>query len=214
MDAVSPSVLSALFVLVVGLAVTKVPEGPEILRNLASTESWWAKIGFYLALVFWAYQSWYLPRILGSFDFPGQTDPSGPGSGATGKKGLPPRVETWRMRLAERAPRVVGVAPFFCVLLGFWDSQVAVKGPLLVHGLITIVLMGGFAAFVLLRRRVIDRLRQHYHVDDERLPTTLKEWWAVLRSPGASRGSCGCSCRTRAGRPSSGSATACPISPC
>jgi hypothetical protein len=126
-----------------------VAQGTEILRTVgegAANDQWYAPrvCGFFGALIVWALCSWYAGRVLLYIKLPGA-----------------PRERVYS-KLAQRiVPRLVGVAPFLIVGLGFFHAAVpyAPDSParfwLHLFAAICAVLAILFYAFLILRRKMI-----------------------------------------------------------
>jgi hypothetical protein len=126
-----------------------VAQGTEILRTVgegAANDQWYAPraFGFFVALLVWALCSWYAARVLLYIKFPGA-----------------PRKEGYS-KLAEKiVPRLLGVAPFLIVGLGFFHAATpyAPDAParfwLHLFAAISLVLAILFYLFLIVRRKII-----------------------------------------------------------
>jgi len=132
-----------------------VAQGTEILRTVgegAANDQWYAPrvCGFFAALIVWALCSWYAARVLLYIRFPGE-----------------PRTEDYSKWAERIVPRLLGVAPFLIVGLGFYHAAApyAPDAParfwLHLFAAICTVLAILFYAFVIVRRKIIGITEGH-----------------------------------------------------
>jgi hypothetical protein len=139
-------------------------QGQDAVRALIEVDErcpeWWQRILFCGVVTLAALQAWYWSRQLLRVDFPG---PGGDGPAARAAGGEAATAElAGRYRRTERwTPRLLGVAVFLTALGalgraaynswdGEWDYSMTVA---LMTASILVLLLAGFLAFVVLRRR-------------------------------------------------------------
>ena len=146
-----------------------VAQGTEILRTVGegmANDQWYAPrvCGFFGALLVWALCSWYAARVLLYIKFPG-----------------PPRREGYSKLAEIIVPRLLGVAPFLIVGVGFFHAAApyAPDAParfwLHVFAAVCLVLAILFYVFVVLRRKSIGTIEAHQvtHLKDLGLDTMI-----------------------------------------
>jgi hypothetical protein len=132
-----------------------VAQGTEILRTVgegAANDQWYAPraLGFFAALLVWALCSWYAARVLLYIKFPGE-----------------PRTEDYSKWAERIVPRLLGVAPFLIVGLGFFHAATpyAPDAParfwLHVFAVICVMLAVLFYVFLIVRRKIIGPTEAH-----------------------------------------------------
>ncbi len=139
-----------------------VAQGTEILRavgeGMANDQWYWPRVcGFFGALFVWALCSWYAARVLLYIKFPG-----------------PPRPEPYSKFADKHVPRLLGVAPFLIVALGFFKaavpyaSETEARLRLHIFAVVCVALAILFYVFVILRRKMIGATapRQVRHLKD------------------------------------------------
>ncbi|PYI93362.1 MAG: hypothetical protein DME97_06405 [Verrucomicrobia bacterium] len=134
-------------------------QGVEVLRVVAegnAGDQWYAPrvFGFFAALVLWGICNWYSARALFYFDFPGV------------RRRLP-STASWDATidaLQSLLPRLLGVAPFLVIGLGFlgaaraYDSSSPVIFWLRLFALVCLVLAIVFYGLLILRRRWVGKM--------------------------------------------------------
>jgi hypothetical protein len=144
-----PTRFSSIVALLTAPVFLCVAQGTEILRTVgegAANDQWYAPrvCGFFGALIVWALCSWYAARVLLYIKFPGAP-------GADGYSKLAQRI----------VPRLLGVAPFLIVGLGFFHAAApyAPDAParfwLHLFAAICVVLAILFYIFLTLRRKIV-----------------------------------------------------------